>query len=87
MTGEVGTTYPSSLLSLKYNKARDHEEEVAKFMEVLDRCSTDVFAVLQNCHAAAQDVALPAQLTAAARPTPKPSTAELKPNKLAHDAT
>ena len=34
------------LISVKYTKACDHEEEVAKFMEVLDRCSKDVFTVL-----------------------------------------
>ena len=75
------------LLSLKYNKARHHEEEVTEFMEILDRCSTDIFAVLHNRHTAAQAVAAPAQLATPARPTPKPSTAELKPVKLSHDAT
>ena len=37
------------LNSIKYTKARDHQEEVADFMEVLDKCSTDVFAILQPC--------------------------------------
>ena len=62
------------LLTLKYNKARDHEEEVADFMEVLDKCSNDIFAVLHNYYAAAQAVAPPIHLAAAARPTPKQIT-------------
>ena len=56
-------------------------------MEVLDRCSNDVFAVLHNHHAAAQAVAPSSQLASTARPMPKPSTAEWKPDKLTHDAT
>ena len=75
------------LISVKYTKARDHEEEVVEFMEVLDRCSTDVFAILHTRHAAAQAVAAPTQLVAPVLPTVKPPTAELKPDKLAHDAT
>ena len=35
------------LLSIKYPKARDHSEEVTEFMDTLEKCSTDVFAVLQ----------------------------------------
>ena len=68
--------------------ARDHkEEEVAEFLEVLGKCSHDVFAILYDRHCAAQAIATPAQAAAAARPTTKPSTLELKPDKLAHDAS
>ena len=72
---------------LKYNRAYDHEEEVAEFFDVLDKCSHDVFAILPDCHAAVQAVATPVQAAAAAHPTPKPSTSELKLDKLAHDAS
>ena len=41
------------LLHLKYARAIDHEEEVQEFLETLDKCSTDVFAILHNRHAAA----------------------------------
>ena len=75
------------LITLKYAKARDHQEEVADFLEVLDKCSSDIFTVLHNRHAAAQAVANPTQQPAAARPPSMPSTAELKPDKLSHDAT
>ena len=27
------------LVALKYNKARDHEKEVAEFLDILDKCS------------------------------------------------
>ena len=74
------------LVTFKYAKARDHEEEVQDFVDVLDKCSTDIFTVLHNCHAAAQAVANPAQL-AQAHPSPKPSTLELYPKKLSHDTT
>ena len=70
------------LLSLKYNKAKGHEEEVAEFMEVLDHCSTDVFAVLHNRHAAAEAVAAPAQLAAPVRPTPHNSHLQLNWNQI-----
>ena len=41
------------LVYLKYTRAIDHEEEVQEFLEILDKCSTDVFAILHNRHAAA----------------------------------
>ena len=76
------------LVQLKYKRARDHEEELAEFLAVLDKCSRDVLGVLHDRHAAAQAVAAPAQVAAAAaRPTPKPSTSELKPDELAHDTS
>ena len=56
------------------------------FVEILDKCLTDILTVLHNCHAAAQAVANPAQ-PAQARPSLKPSTSELKPKKLSHDTT
>ena len=62
------------LVALKYYRARYHEEEVAEFWDVLDKCFHDVFAILHNRHAAEQTAA-------AASPTPKPSTSELKPVK------
>ena len=74
------------LVQLKYNRAPDHEEEVDEFQEVLDKCSHDVFAVLHERHTAAQAIAAPAPIAAIARTNPKPSTSELKPEKLAHDA-
>ena len=55
------------LLHLKYARAIDHEEEVQEFLEILDKCSSDVFAVLHDRHAAAQAVVNPAQAPAAAR--------------------
>ena len=36
------------LVSLKYNKARDHRDEVEDFQEILDKCSEEVFTVLHN---------------------------------------
>ena len=58
-----------------------------EFLEILDKCSSDIFEVLHTSHAAAQAVVPPIQAPAAARPTPKAPTAELKPEKLAHDST
>ena len=75
------------LVHLKYNRAIDHEEEVQEFLEILDKCSNDVFAILHNRHAAAQAVAAPALTSAVARATPKPFTSELKPDKLTHDTS
>ena len=49
------------MTSVKYTKARDHQEEVVEFMEVLDKCSADVFTILYTHHAtAAKAVAAPA---------------------------
>ena len=42
------------LVHLKYTKAKDHDHEVQEFLEVLDRCSSDVLEILHNRHAAAQ---------------------------------
>ena len=68
------------LLHLKYARAIDHEKEVQEFLEVQDKCSKDTFAILHDRHAAAQAIAAPAQIVAAAaRTAPKPSTSELKP--------
>ena len=76
------------LLHLKYARAINHEEEVQEFLEVLDKCSKDTFAILHDRHAAAQAIAAPAQAAAAAaRTAPKPSTTELKPEKLTYDSS
>ena len=55
------------LLHLKYARAIDHEEEVQEFLEILNKCSSDVFAVLHDRHTTAQAVVNPAQAPAAAR--------------------
>ena len=55
------------LLNIKYARAIDHEEEVQEFLEILDKCSSDAFAVLHDRHAAAQAVVNPAQAPTAAR--------------------
>ena len=75
------------LVHLKYARAVDHEEEVQEFLEILDKCSSDVLEVLHTRHAAAQAIAPPIQAPIAVRPAPKAPTAELKPEKLAHDST
>ena len=75
------------LVSLKYVKARDHRDEVADFKEILDKCSEEVFKILHKCHAAAPRDAAPVLATPAARPSSKPSSSELKPEKLTHDAS
>ena len=75
------------LLHLKYARAIDHEEEVQEFLKKLDKCSSDVFAVLHNRHATAQAVVPPVQAPAAALDTPKAPTSELKPEKLTHDSS
>ena len=74
------------LVTLKYAKAQDHQEELQDFSDVLDQCSNDIFTVLHNRHAAAHAAANPVQ-PAAARPSSKPSSSELKPDKLQHDAS
>ena len=38
------------LVTLKYTKARDYQEEVKEFSDVLDKCSADIFTVLHNRH-------------------------------------
>ena len=79
------------LVSLKYAKARDHRDEVADFKEVLDKCSEEVFQILHERYAAAPRDAVPAlaapAAAAAARPSSKPMSSELKPEKLTHDAS
>ena len=75
------------LVSLKYAKARDHQEEVADFKEILDKCSEEVFKLLHERHAAAPRDAAPALAAPVARPSSKPSSSELKPEKLTHDAS
>ena len=76
-------------VSLKYAKARNHRDEVADFKEVLDKCSEEVFRILHKRHATAPRDAAPALAApaAAARPSSKPSSSELKPEKLTHDAS
>ena len=49
------------LVSQKYAKAQDYQEEALDILEVLDKCLTDVFAVLHYHHAAAQAVTNPTQ--------------------------
>ena len=65
------------LVTLKYAKARDHQEEVQEFSDVLDQCSNDIFTVLHNRHATAQAAANPVQPDAPC-PSSKPSFLELK---------
>ena len=50
------------LASIKYAKVRDHKEEVDEFMDTLDKCSSKVFTVLHQRHAAAGAAAAPPQL-------------------------
>ena len=76
------------LVSLKYNKARDHLEECAEFEETLANCSEEIFTVLHQRQVAnpaiVQPVAAPAQ---AAHLPAKASSSELKPERLTHDAS
>ena len=74
-------------MHLKYAKAKDHNNEVKEFLETLDRCSNDVLEILHNRHAAAQVNAPQIQNQAAVGPAPKAPTIELKPKKLANDAS
>ena len=77
------------LVSLKYAKARDHRDEVADFKEILDKCSEDVFKILHERHAAAPRAAAPIQAAPAAvtRAHSKPSSLELKSEKLTQDTS
>ena len=68
-------------------RAIDHEEEVQEFLEILDKCSSDVFAVLHDRHVAAEAVVPPVQAPATARAPPKAPTSELKPEKLTYDSS
>ena len=74
------------LVTLKYAKARDHRDEVADFSEVFDKNSEEVFTVLHSRHATAPAAAAPLP-AAAPCPCSKPSSSELKPAKLQHDAS
>ena len=58
-------------------------------METLDKCSTDVFTVLQERHTATGPAAIaPAGAAVTApRPSLKPSASELKPSTLCHDSS
>ena len=76
------------LLTAKYTKAQDHQEEVAEFLQVLDECANEIFTVLHNRHAAGPAASNPAQpAPAPARAPSKPSSVELKPDKLSHKAS
>ena len=68
-------------------KAREHRVEVADFSEVLDKYSQGAFTVPHNRHAAALAAVAPLQAAALPRPSSKPSSSELKPEKLTHDAS
>ena len=71
------------LVCIEYPKARDHSEET------LAKCSSDVFTMLHERHAAAGRAAItPATNTVATpRPSLKPSSSELKPITLCHDSS
>ena len=58
-------------------------------MDTLEKCSTDVFTVLHERHAAAGPAAIapPGLAAAAPRPNLKPSALELKPSSLSHDSS
>ena len=77
------------LVLLIYAKTRDHRDEVVDFKDVLDKCSEEVFKILHEHHAAAPRAAAPLQAIPAAVPRApsKPSSLELKPEKLTHDAS
>ena len=75
------------LVHLKYTKAKDHDHEVQEFLEVLDRCSSDVLEILHNRHATSQVNAPQIAHQAAPGPASKAPTSELKPEKLVNDAS
>ena len=58
-----------------------------EFLEILDRCSSDVLEILHNRHAAAQVNPPQIHNQAAIGPAPKAPIIELKPEKLANDAS
>ena len=80
------------LLTAKYTKAKDHQEEVAEFFALLVECATKIFTVIHERHAAAPQAAIAAHavpahaVPAPARSPPKPS-AKLKTEKLSHNTT
>ena len=41
------------LLTAKYTKTKDHQDEVEEFFAVLDECATEIFTVIHERHAAA----------------------------------
>ena len=43
------------LVHLKNTKAKDHDHEVKEFLEVLDRCSSDVLEILHNMQRSASE--------------------------------
>ena len=53
------------LVHLKYARAEDHVIEVQEFLDILDKCSSDVLEVLHNRHAAAQIITPQIQAQAA----------------------
>ena len=76
------------LVSLKYNKAKDHLEEADDFQEILAKCSEEIFTVLHERQVANPAVPQPAAThTQAARPLSKASASELKPERLTHDSS
>ena len=75
------------LVHLKYAKARDHDDEVLEFLGTLDKCSSDVWEIIHARHAADHVNVPAAAQRGAAGPAPKAPTNELKPEKLANDAT
>ena len=69
------------LVYLKYNRAIDHEEEVQEFLEILPFCITVMPRHRLLLHL------LRSLLLLLPRSAPKPSTSELKPEKLTHDSS
>ena len=70
------------LASLKYAKAQDHRDEV------LNKCSDEVFKIQHDRHASTARDNNPPQAAPAPRVSAsKPSSSELKPEKLTHDAS
>ena len=74
-------------VSLKYTKAHDHGDKVADFKEVLDKCSEEVFTIIHDRNATAPAATAPLQAAAVPRSPSKPSSSELRPEKLTHDAS
>ena len=76
------------LLTAKYTKAKVHQDEVAEFLAVLDECANKIFTIFNNRHAAAPAAVIAAQAAPAPAQAPaKPLSAELKPDKLSHEAS
>ena len=66
------------LLTAKYAKAKDHQEEVAEFLAVLEECANEIFTVIHNRHAATPTAVIAAQAAPAqanrSPPKPRPSS-------------